>query len=289
LSTTALVLVLVAAFAHAAWNLLAKTATGGAVFVWLTATTSALLLAPAAVFALVADGGAGLDARGVAFMAGSGALHAGYFVLLQRGYRVGDLSLVYPLARGLGPLLATLAAVLLLGERPSALALAGGAVIVLAVLSLAGGARRPGGAGPEAAEAVGYALATGVFIAGYTLWDKHAVGPLGLSPVVYFWGTIACNAALLTPVVLRRPAAARRTWRENRRAVVGVGVLSPLAYVLVLYALVSAPVSYVAPAREVSILIGAALGAQLLAEGDVRRRLACAGAIVLGVAALAIG
>jgi drug/metabolite transporter (DMT)-like permease len=157
------------------------------------------------------------------------------------------------------------------------------------VLSLAGGPRRLRASGPEAAEAVGYALATGVFIAGYTLWDKHAVGSIGLSPIVYFWGTIASNALLLTPVVLRRPGEARRTWRANREAILGVAVLSPLAYVLVLYALVSTPVSYVAPAREVSILIGAALGAQLLGEGDVRRRLACAGAIVLGIAALAVG
>ena len=256
---------------------------------WLVAATSAVLMTPLAAVVLVRDGGSGLGAEGIAFMAGSGALHAGYFVLLQRGYRVGDLSLVYPLARGSGPLLATVAAVAFLGERPTPLALAGGAVIVLAVLSLAGSPRRLAAAGPHAGEAVGYALATGVFIAGYTLWDKHAVDALGLSPIVYFWGTTTSNAALLTPVVLRRPGVLRETWRENRRAVLGVSTLSPLAYVLVLYALVTTPVSYVAPAREVSILIGAALGAQLLAEGDVRRRLACASAIVVGIAALAIG
>jgi len=289
LSTIALVLVLSAAVAHAGWNLLAKTATGGAVFVWLVAATSAVLLTPVAAVALAQGAGADLGLEGVAFMAGSGALHAGYFVLLQRGYRVGDLSLVYPLARGIGPLLATLAAIVLLEERPSGLALAGGAAIVVAVLSLAGGPRRLRASGPEAAEAVGYALATGVFIAGYTLWDKHAVGPLGLSPILYFWGTVVANAALLTPVIVHRSGELRETWRANRGAALGVGILSPLAYVLVLYALATAPVSYVAPAREVSILIGAALGTQLLAEGDVGRRLACASAIVLGIAALAIG
>ena len=80
-------------------------------------------MTPLAAVVLVGDGGSGLGAEGIVFMAGSGALHAGYFVLLQRGYRVGDLSLVYPLARGSGPLLATVAAVAFLGERPTPLAL----------------------------------------------------------------------------------------------------------------------------------------------------------------------
>ena len=83
-------LVLVAALAHAFWNLLAKGAQGGAGFVWLYTV--------AAWVAFV-------------FMAGSGALHSVYASLLQRGYRTGDLSLVYPLARGTGPLLSTIAAI----------------------------------------------------------------------------------------------------------------------------------------------------------------------------------
>ena len=216
-------------------------------------------------------------------MAGSGVLHAAYFVLLQRGYRDGDLSLVYPLARGTGPLLATLAAIALLGERPSALALAGAAIIVGAVFSLC---RRPGrGARP----AVVFALLTGVAIAAYTLWDKQAVGPQDVSPVAYYWGTMIATAALLSPVVWHRAAEVGRVWRANRRQALGVAVLSPLAYILVLFALAEAPVSYVAPARELSILIAAAAGAALLDEGDTRRRLLAAAAIVAGVAALAAG
>src|SRR5690349_16047947 len=96
----------------------------------------------------------------------SGALHALYFLLLQRGYATGDLSLVYPLARGTGPLLSTTAAIVFLGERPSPLALAGAAVIILAVFSLMG---RPGHA---SGSGMGFALLTGAAIAAYTLWDK---------------------------------------------------------------------------------------------------------------------
>jgi drug/metabolite transporter (DMT)-like permease len=325
-STAALVLVLVAALAHAAWNVLAKTASGGAAFVWLFSAAAVVIWVPAAaVAAVVAPGSLGLE--GVAFMAGSGALHALYFVLLQRGYRDGDLSLVYPLARGTGPLLSTLAAIVIFAERPSALALAGGAIIVVAVFSLAGvgsgaaevaGAGRAGvesgaaeaaraGVGSGAAEvtraaragvrvdalrrrrAIGFALLTGVAIASYTLWDKQAVGPLGLAPVVYYWGANVAETALLTPFVAHRSGEVRRTWLAHRRQVLGVAVLSPLAYILVLFALAHAPVSYVAPARELSILVGAVAGITVLDEGQPRRRMLAAAAIFVGIVALAVG
>jgi drug/metabolite transporter (DMT)-like permease len=287
--TYALALVVVAALAHAAWNVLAKTATGGAAFVWLFSALSALLWAPVAVVAmLVAPGSFGLE--GLGFVAGSGALHALYFLLLQRGYREGDLSLVYPLARGTGPLLSTLAAIVVFSERPSAVALAGGAIIVGAVLSLAGPGGRTGAAGGgERGRAIAFALATGVAIAAYTLWDKHAVGPLGLSPVVYYWGTNLAETALLSGLVAHRRAEVARTWRAHRGQAFGVAVLSPLAYILVLFALAHAPVSYVAPARELSILVGAVAGTTVLAEGHRRRRLLAAGAIFAGIVALAVG
>ena len=141
-------------------------------------------------------------------MAGSGALHALYFVLLQRGYAAGDLSLVYPLARGTGPLLSGTAAIAFLDERPSALALAGALIIVAAVFSLVGRAAAP-------REAVGFALLTGTTIATYTLWDKHAVGTSELAPVVYYWGTNLTVALILAPWVLRRRGDLARVWRAR--------------------------------------------------------------------------
>src|SRR3954471_695000 len=144
MSAVVLALVVAAAFSHAAWNLLAKGAEGGAAFVWLSCASGALLYIPALLLAL--DGPP--DAEALALMAVSGALHAVYFVLLQRGYATGDLSLVYPLARGAGPLLSTTAAIAFLGERPTGLAVAGGAVIGAAVLSLAA---RPHGDAAEGA------------------------------------------------------------------------------------------------------------------------------------------
>ncbi len=281
----ALGLVLLAAGAHALWNLVAKTAPGGGTaFVWLASIFGACVLAPPALV-LIATSPPGMDA--VWFMAGSGVIHAVYFACLQRGYRDGDLSLVYPLARGTGPLLATGAAIVVFGERPGGLALIGGAVVVAAILWLAAPAVRAGAPG------TGWALATGVTIAAYTLWDKHAVDSLDASPIVYFWATEVGIALLLAPFVSRAAggtrAAFRASWEVDRRSALAVALLSGFAYILVLYALQMAPVSYVAPARESSVLIGAALGVGVLGEGDRRRRLGCAAAIVLGIAALALG
>ncbi len=110
-----------------------------------------------------------------------------------------------------------------------------------------------------------------------------------IPPLLQSWVTTLVITGLLTPLALRRLDAVRAAWRDHWREALGVAVLTPLSYILVLTALVSTPVSYVAPAREISILIGAVLGARLLAEGDVRRRLIAAGAMVAGVVALALG
>ncbi len=283
----ALVLVLLAAVFHATWNLLAKrVGEGGAVFVWLFGLFSVLVYAPLALVLIVLQK-PHLGVAQFVFMFGSGALHLGYFVVLQRGYAVGDLSLVYPLARGTGPLLATVGAVILLGERPGAVAFSGILLITLGVFMLT---REPTTLlrGPGLGSGVIYGLLTGVFIAAYTLWDKHAVSALLVPPLLQSWATTVVTVALLTPVALRRRKEALVLWRTYKPEVLGIAVLSPLSYILVLTALVFTPVSYVAPAREISILIGVAMGTQLLAEGHAASRLLAAGAMVVGVAALAL-
>jgi drug/metabolite transporter (DMT)-like permease len=282
----ALTLILAAAFIHATWNLLNKRASGHATFTWVVAVLSAVFYAPVAV-AAVLFWQAQIGWVEIGLMAGSAALHTGYFVLLNEGYRAGDLSLVYPLARGTGPLLSSVAAILFFGERPSALALVGGLLIVLGVIVLTGSPEqlRQG----RAKKAIIYALVTGTFIAAYTLWDKQAVSTFALAPILLDWGSNLGRALVLTPFALRHWERARNEWRIHRFETVGVALLVPLSYILVLTAMQFTPVSYVAPAREISILIGTAMGTRLLAEGDVHRRLAAAGAMVLGVVALAFG
>jgi drug/metabolite transporter (DMT)-like permease len=283
MSLTVLALVAAAAVAHASWNLVAKPAVGGAAFVWLCAVAGTVLYLPALIVALAVDPGV-LGRAAIVLMVGSGALHALYFVLLQRAYAFGELSVVYPPSRGTGPLLSTAAAIAFLGERPSLPAVAGAALIILAVFSLI---RRSEGSSTLSHGTV-FAVLTGGAIAAYTLWDKHAVGAAALSPIVYYWGTNLANAALLTPVALRRRHELREAWTLSRARAAGVGLLSPLAYVLVLYALARAPVSYVAPARESSIVIGTLLGIFVLHEQDRPRRVAAAAAILTGVVVLSV-
>jgi drug/metabolite transporter (DMT)-like permease len=283
----ALTLILAAAFIHATWNLLNKRASGHATFTWVVAVLSAVFYLPVAM-AAVLFWQARIGWVEIGLMAGSAALHTGYFVLLNEGYRAGDLSLVYPLARGTGPLLSSAGAILFFGERPSALALVGGLLIVLGVMVLTGSPdklRQQAGA----KKAIVYALVTGTFIAAYTLWDKQAVSTFAVGPILLDWGSNLGRSLLLTPFALRHWNSARNEWRIHRFEAIGVALLVPLSYILVLTAMQFTPVSYVAPAREISILIGTVMGARLLAEGDVHRRLAAAGAMVLGVVALAIG
>jgi drug/metabolite transporter (DMT)-like permease len=282
----ALGLVLGAAVIHATWNLLAKRVGGGPAFVWLFGSVSSLLYAPlaAAVIFFVRPH---IGAMQYIFIVGTAVLHLVYFLMLQGGYRLGDLSLVYPLARGTGPMLSSAAAIEFFGERPTPIAIAGTLLVGLGIFLLAGNPAALRGAG--ARRAVGFAVLTGATIAAYTLWDKRAVSVLGIPPLLLDWGSNLGRTLLVAPVALARFDAVRAVWRAHRREVILVALLTPMAYILVLTALVFTPVSYVAPAREISILVGTAMGARLLAEGDVRRRMFAAGAMVLGVTALAVG
>jgi drug/metabolite transporter (DMT)-like permease len=277
-----LVLVLSAAGAHAAWNFLAKRSGGGLAFIWLCAIAGLVLYAPVALVQ-----GLMLWQRvswaGVGFMAGSGVLHAGYFSALQRGYVEGDLSLVYPLARGTGPLLSVIAALLILGERASVPELFGAALIIAAVLSLARGASDHG-----AVRAIALGILTGAFTAAYTIWDAHAVTALHQPVIVYYWGAEVTRVLLLAPLVWRQRSELGAVWELQGRSVVGVGVLSPAAYILVLVALTLAPVIFVAPAREISIVLGVVLGAKALGEGQTVQRVAAGMAILVGIALLAV-
>ncbi len=142
----------------------------------------------------------------------------------------------------------------------------------------------------DARHAVGFALLTGCMIATYTVWDKVSVATFLIPPLLYDWGTNAFRVMALLPIARRQaPGAMARAWSERRGAVVAIALLSPLGYILVLVAMVFTPVSLVAPAREVSILFAALLGAHLLREGDLTRRVFAAVGMVLGIAGLALG
>lgn len=288
MNALALVLVLTAAFIHASWNYCAKRSSGGLPFVYLVSLIINLLYLPV-IFAYCWWTRPALAWAALAWVAGSGVLKTAYSLTLQRGYRTGDFSLIYPLARGTGPLLAVLIAIAVLGERPSALAIAGGLLIVASIFWLTDAARIFRQDRAHLRTAFRYGLATGVFIAGYTVWDRQGMAGWLVPPLLYDAGTAVTQLGLLTPFAWRRRGEVAREWRVNRRWAFGVALLSPVSYLLILTAMKFTPVSYVAPAREISILIGAFFGARLLKEGDAKRRLIGAAGMVAGVIALALG
>ena len=300
----ALALALASAVTHAVWNLMLKRAGLSAntpSFAWLLFALSAALFAPVALW-YVATGRAVLTIAMVPWITGSAALHTVAFLMLLRAYRTGDLSVVYPLARGTGPLVVTIVGVALLGERATVPSVLGVLLIALGIVVLRGVpwqrarpvvtaaavAGGPAVPSPVLPHAAGQAILLGVLIAAYTLWDKQVVGPLGLAPFVLECLLSFAMAVMATPLVVRQAATIRATLRDHFGLLVVVALLSSLSYVLFLTALATAPASRVAPARELSILIGSLLGAKVLGERDAPRRLPAALMMSAGVILLAV-
>ncbi|MGH3423387.1 MAG: DMT family transporter [Nocardioidaceae bacterium] len=288
MSTTALALVLTAALAHALWNLAAKrVASDAVVFVWMYVVGSVVLCGPTTLV-WMATTDVVPDGRWVLGAAVSAVLHAVYSVVLQHGYAVGELNLVYPLARGTGPLVTMVVAIAFLGDRPAPVAIIGGLLIVggIAVISNGGPAATPPG---RRRAGIRWGIATGVTIASYTLWDSHAVTALEVPPLPYFTLSLLFQVPVLTAAAWSRRDAGRTIARGHWREIAAVSVLSPLAYILVLEAMRLAPVALVAPARETSIVVGSLLGWLVLKEPDPRRRLLGSAVVLAGIAALVSG
>ena len=288
MTSTAVVLILSSAFMHAVWNLLAKRAGGGgSVFVWLFTAFGSAILWPIAAYVWFTQK-PDFGWTGFWFMCGTAVLHLLYFVALQRGYRMGDLSLVYPLARGTGPTLSTIMAVVILNERPSMRTIVGLVFVVAGVLLLTwrSGPRESDG---KTRAAIKWGFLCGVCIATYSVWDKYAVSEINVPPILLELFTNFGVCLMLTPHAMARRDDVRRVWRAHRIEVIGVAILAPLSYILVLTAMTFTPLSSVAPSREISILIGAILGVRFLGEAHTRRRIIAAGAMVCGVVLLALG
>jgi drug/metabolite transporter (DMT)-like permease len=288
MSLLALSLVLAAAALHATWNLFAKRASGGLPFVCLVGLVNVLLYAPF-VLAYWIWRHPVVPETAILWIVGSGFLKTGYALFLQRSYRTGEFSLIYPLARGTAPVLSIIAAVFLLGERPGPAATCGALIIVASIFLLAGGSALLRQDARHRRIAVGYGLMTGAFIAAYTIWDRHGVASLAIAPLLYDAGTTVTGVVLLAPFAARRWPEVAREWREHKLEATAVAGLSSISYILVLTALAVTPVSYIAPVREVSIVIGAFIGVRKLKEADGRRRILAATAIAIGIIIIAAG
>ncbi|QNK69052.1 EamA family transporter [Variovorax sp. PAMC26660] len=290
---SAFALILLAGVIHASWNIAAKKANGDARFALQSSVFMAVVWAPVGVtlgWSVVPTWGA----REWGFIVLSGVLHVFYYVILLRGYRKSDLTVVYPLARGSGPLLSSLVAILFLGEKISLIGIAGIFGVVLGVFLVAGGPRlfhkkHDPAQRERVQKGIRYGVLTGAFIAAYTVTDSYAVKFLAMSPILLDYMGNFVRLVLLLPAALQDRVTTARMWREQWKYALLVAAISPVSYVLVLYAVQQAPISHVAPAREVSMLFAALIGGHLLREGDRLLRLMGALLIAAGVVALALG
>lgn len=300
MSTNALLFVLIAGLIHASWNITAKKANGDARFAFFTAFILMLVWAPVGVW-VAWDVIPKWGLLEWAMIVTSGILHVLYYVILLRGYRRADLTVVYPLARGTGPLLSSLFALVWLGESISPLGALGITGVVSGVFLIAGGPKifanwklnRDASAEELAIHkrlnaGLRYGVLTGIFIASYTVLDGYAVKVMLLSPILVDYLGNFIRLIFLAPVVLRDMPTAREHWHKQWKYAVIVGTISPVSYVLVLYAVQLAPLSHVTPAREVSMLFAALIGGHLLCEGDRWLRFLGATFIATGVIAIVI-
>jgi drug/metabolite transporter (DMT)-like permease len=288
MNPTALALVLVSAVLHATWNFLAKRARDQVAFVFLLMAGSLVAYAGPLVWGALRGHHFGPWYIWVA----SGLLQASYCYLMGRGYECGDLSQVYPLARGLAPGLIALLAWLIMGERLSPLGAGGIAAVIAASLVLHTDDCRGlvNGDSLRAMWRPGSRLAilASVMIAGYHLTDKY--GALHATSPVDYLAAMQCFLVAFLGVMtwrLRTTQQVLSEWRGNWRLVLAGAVLSVVAYVLVVTAMKLAPVAYVAATRNVSILIGVCFGVAALKEQGLWWRVGGALMMLAGLAAVA--
>jgi drug/metabolite transporter (DMT)-like permease len=286
-----------AAVLHAGWNVLIKTSGDPRRASTIAMAAGAAVIVPLAVLVWLGSGRPQIPSDAALLAVLSGLLEAVYFIFLSAAYRRGDLSIVYPVARGTAPLLAVLVGLTVLGERIRPAGWLGVALLLAGILALqrpwravqrARGGRRSGAAGADPATV--FALLTGLTIVAYSAVDR--VGVRLVSPWLYagiMWPV--CVAGLVGWASLARHEAAFPPRGERMRGAV-IGLLTLAAYLLVLLAYTLAPLAIVAPLRESAIVIAAGWGAIRLAEAGDRReagvRVGAAAVVLCGAILLAV-
>ena len=289
MSLTALVLVLTAALVHATWNYFLKKANATRPFWWLVYIITAVITVPA-LFIYDPQALSNITPIGWLVIALSAPIHVIYGQVLQIGYKKSDYSIVYPTARGTGPLITVLCAVLILGDRPSFWGWIGIVLILASIVLLAMPHKQDKQTQDLRIRAgIFWGFLTGCFIAGYSFCDAWAVQQeTGLTPMSFYFPSIAVRAIVFAPFIMmhanwKAESKEILTTPRLQKALAVVTVGSPLAYLLVLYAMTIAPLAYVAPSREVGMMIGVVLGGLLLRERLSVTRLAGVIGMTLGV------
>jgi drug/metabolite transporter (DMT)-like permease len=275
MSSALLLLILLAAFIHAFWNLFARKTGGSLTVLWLGALISTLIMIPIAVGVQL---GHPFSRRGFYIALVSGLVHCTYWWSLARMYRRGDISLSYPIARGSGVLGTAVGSMLWLHESPSFLGATGIACVCAGVFTL-GYQRR---VEPVRTRVVLLALITGLSISAYSLLDDRGVQHM--PPPVYLAIETGVGVLALSMVGWKRlQIAAPRMYARYRRTVWIVGLGSPATYLIILFAYSQGPVGYIVAVREVAVVFAALLGARYLKEKISALRWAGIGLVAVGM------
>ena len=287
MSGIALGIVLASAFLHAGWNYLLKKSERKIVFTWWFLLVANLLYLPLFLYYWPETS---ISIAGWLCIVATGLTHGAYFWCIGGAYQRGDLSLVYPLARGAGPLFIPVLAVILLKEEIFPLGMLGIALIIVGIYCIhLRSFTRSAVLEPFRALRGGaslWALFTGLTIACYSLVDK--VGVALVYPPVYIYFIILISWLMITPVILiRERGHLRDEWRNHAGSIIIVGFLSIFTYLMILFALRMSKVSYVAAVREVSIALSAYFGIVWLGEKHGPQKLF--GALLITVGVIAIG
>ncbi len=288
MSTELFVFVLLSAVLHATWNLVARRNAGNLTVFWWSLWVSGLALLPFVAGVAISQGMAGflaMMAAGWPYVVATGIIHSFYFLLLARAYEYGEISLVYPIARGSGIGLTGFLGWLLLDESPTPVGISGIALICVGILSLGVFALRQA---KDAGRGFVSALGVGATIVSYSLIDKVGVGVV--HPVVYIFGMFMLSGVLITPIVVGRDRGRLlRKLTETWRAAILIGVGSTAAYLMILFALTAGPVGYIVALREFAVVLGTALGFVFLKERITLTKVCAALLIVAGLICIRLG
>lgn len=273
--------VLMAALLHATWNAIVKgggDAHGSMAAVVIGHVPLALVVLPLVPFPA---------AEGLPWLLAGIALHLGYQLFLIAGYRIGDLTQVYPIARGSAPLIVAAVSVGLLGVTLARVELLAIGLIAASILSLALVRRADGTRNPRA---VVMALGTGGFIAAYSLVDGAGARAAGTALGYWSWAALGNAAVFCTWTALTKPELLRRLPRDPRLLRLGLigGSASYLAYALVVWAFTLAPIALVTALRETSIVFALLIGVGFLRERLDLAKVAATMVTIIGAGLLRI-
>lgn len=255
---TVFVLVLIAAFLHALWNFAARKASGNLAVMWLGLVIASIICLPLALGIWPS-----MESIRSALpnMLATGIIHSLYFWLLSKSYKEGEISFVYPIARGTGVAGTSIGAPIFINEGISSLGTAGIVAITFGIITLGldrSDSKKQFNSGI-------LALLVGCTIVGYSLVDKVGVGQI--HPVFYIFSMFVLTVLFLLPhILLNHRKTCVDAWKNMKRYILLIGPGSMGTYLIILFAFQSGKVSYIVAAREFAVVIGATLGITFLGE-----------------------